>query len=184
MFKTRLTPPIQEPVSLSEQKDWLKIDGNAEDAVLTSLIAAARAHVELATRRCLMAQTWRVVLDHWPMSGVVRLPISPVMSVDKISVVGQSGETILATSLYALVDAQIDPTLVPALRPPSPDLPDGRIQIDVVCGYGANPSDVPDALRLAIKQLVADWYVHRGDGDQNPGADISTLILPFKRIKL
>jgi uncharacterized phiE125 gp8 family phage protein len=45
---------------------------------------------------------------------------------------------------------------------PAPGRPVAGIEIDVDAGYGAGPSNVPDALRQAVKLLVAHWYENRG----------------------
>lgn len=67
--------PAIEPISLNDAKNYLRVDHAADDALITSMISAARIQVESRTRRALMTQTWRVVLDRWPLSGSV---ISPV----------------------------------------------------------------------------------------------------------
>lgn len=46
------------------------------------------------------------------------------------------------------------------------------VQIHMTCGYGPNPSDVPNGCRTGIMQTVADWYENRNpattDEDQLP----------------
>jgi uncharacterized phiE125 gp8 family phage protein len=37
------------------------------------------------------------------------------------------------------------------------------IGIEYVAGYGSDGTDVPEAIRTAIRQLVAHWYEHRGE---------------------
>ena len=43
-----LTGPVGEPVSLVEAKAFLKVDDTAEDGLITTLIAAARLHIDSA----------------------------------------------------------------------------------------------------------------------------------------
>ena len=38
--------PVTEPVTLAEAKEYARIDGSAEDALITSLIKMARLHCE------------------------------------------------------------------------------------------------------------------------------------------
>ena len=57
-----LTPPVAEPLSLEDAKLFLRVEHDADDERIASLIAAARGEIELATRRVLMTQTWRLVL--------------------------------------------------------------------------------------------------------------------------
>jgi uncharacterized phiE125 gp8 family phage protein len=45
---------------------------------------------------------------------------------------------------------------------PAPGRTSAGIEIDVGVGYGEAASDVPEALRQAIRLLVAHWYENRG----------------------
>ena len=74
--------PAAEPVTLAEAKAHARIDGEAEDGLVGSLIAAARAEVENRTGRALVTQKWRIVKDQVPASGVMRLAPAPVRSVE------------------------------------------------------------------------------------------------------
>jgi uncharacterized phiE125 gp8 family phage protein len=73
--------PASEPISLAEAKNYLRVEHNADDTLIASQISAARIHVESRTRRALLTQTWRIVLDRWPQSGVVVSPLSPLREV-------------------------------------------------------------------------------------------------------
>jgi len=67
-----LTGPAIEPWSIEEAKRFLRAENDDDDAVIASLIAAARSHVEAMTRCALIAQTWRLVLDQWPNDGRIK----------------------------------------------------------------------------------------------------------------
>lgn len=47
-----------------------------------------------------------------------------------------------------------------AIWPPISRAANGLV-IDYVAGYGANASDVPAPIKLAIKQLALHWYENR-----------------------
>ncbi len=85
MISYLLAGPAEEPVSLGEAKAFLRLDGDAEDGLVTTLIAAARLHLEGTTGRALVSQSWRVVLDAWPDSRVVALPVAPLVSLSAIT---------------------------------------------------------------------------------------------------
>ena len=86
-----LAGPAEEPVSLAEAKAFLKVDDIAEDALISTLIGAARLHIEGVTSKALLAQSWRLVLDNWPEGGVVKLPVSPLLSVTGIAATDENG---------------------------------------------------------------------------------------------
>ena len=75
MASLLLTPPALEPLTLDEAKAYLRVDTAADDDLIAALIAGARIHVEAQTRRALITQSWRLVLDAWPEDG--RIPVRP-----------------------------------------------------------------------------------------------------------
>ena len=76
-----LSGPASEPVALDEARAYLRLDDTDEDALLTTLVTAARLHVESVTGLALLSQSWRVVRDDWPVDGTICLPVAPVQSV-------------------------------------------------------------------------------------------------------
>ena len=57
-----VTPPANEPVSLLEAKQHLRVDGDDDDLLIGSLIAAARQAAETQTGRQLITARWKLVL--------------------------------------------------------------------------------------------------------------------------
>lgn len=189
MTPLALTPPALQPVSLDEARAFLRLDQTHEDELLTTLITAARLMIEAASGRMLIEQGWRIVLDAWPRDGVIRLPLSPVASIEGARVYDGNGvaQTVAAGALH--LDATAEPPLI-RLAAPVPQV--GRrlaaIEIDVVAGYGAEPEDVPALLRHAVLQLAARWFEQRGDiAGRDASAlppEILALVAPFRRARL
>ncbi len=188
MISYLLAGPAEEPVSLGEAKGFLKVDDNAEDALITTLIGAARLHVEGVTGRALLAQSWRVVLDAWPESRVVKLPVSPFIAVTEINAVDGAG------ALHAIPLAQFlgepDRLLLPRSVAGMPLLRERQgIEIDYVAGFGTEPSDVPADIRQALLVLVGYWFEHRdavivaGSGAVVPSG-FDRLVAGHKRVRL
>ena len=188
MISYLLAGPAEEPVSLGEAKGFLKVDDNAEDALITTLIGAARLHVEGVTGRALLAQSWRVVLDAWPGSRVVKLPVSPFIAVTEINAVDGAG------ALHAIPLAQFlgepDRLLLPRSVEGMPLLRERQgIEIDYVAGFGTEPSDVPADIRQALLVLVGYWFEHRdavivaGSGAVVPSG-FDRLVAGHKRVRL
>lgn len=186
MSVTLLTPPAIEPVSLEDAKAWLRVDTPDEDALIGGLIAAARGVVEQHARQCLVQQGWRVTLAGWPMDGVIRLPLAPVKTVEHVRIkTSASSEMLLSAEAYRLDAAR--GVLVLVAAPPQPGVPTGGIEIDITCGFGPAADDVPAPLRLAIRQLTARWYEHRGDGagpDQTLPDDLAPLLAAYRAPRL
>ena len=186
---------------MADAKTWFRVDIDDEDDLVTSLIGAARATVETAARRVLIQQTWRLALDAWPAARIdgarpfapagapVKIPFAQVLAIDTIRVFDAFGvATVVAASSYSLVGAPNAARLLFTSAPPTPGRPADGIEIDVVAGYGAAPSDVPQPLRQAILMLVANWFEHRGDDDAadriHVPASVAALVAPYRRLCL
>ncbi|WP_067341261.1 head-tail connector protein [Stappia indica] len=168
------TPPAVEPVTLEEARAQLRVTTSEEDALLGRLIAAARGQIELATRRALITQGWRLYLDAWPPGRVVRLPVAPVASVEAVAVYDGDGLPVaLDPGDYRLEAATSPPRLKVAAGAPAGLKGFNGIEIDFTAGYGAETDAVPGPLRQAVLLLVAHWFEHR-----EPGLDPAALGLP------
>lgn len=183
-----LEPPALEPLTLDEAKTYLRVEQNDEDEAIAALIAAARLHVEGLTRRALITQRWRLSFDAWPDSGRIAVRPAPLKSLAAARVYD------LANVAHAL-DTQAfaqdlgDSSLI--FMPWSvaqPERAASGIELDVVCGYGDTALAVPEALRHAIRILVAHWYENRGlvaAGASAPlPASAAALIAPYRMVSL
>ncbi len=159
-----VAPPAAEPVSLGQTKAFLKVDHDDEDALIGTLIAAARLHVEAAIRRVLVAQGWRLVLDGWPPPGLrgrtVEIPLSPVSSVDAVTVFDREGAPVVLDPSAYVADVSSYPARLLVRDGVSPGAAFNGVEIDFTAGYG-DAGDVPAPIVQAILQLVAHWYETR-----------------------
>lgn len=183
-----LAGPAEEPVSLAEARAFLRLDDIAEDDLVQTLIGAARLHVEAVTGKALLAQSWRLVLDCWPQSRMVALPVSPFISLIEITAYDLEGEP-HAVPLAQFLDAP-DRLMLPRAVAGMPLLRErGGIEIDYVAGFGTKPEDVPADLRGAMLVLVAYWFEHRdaviaaGAGSVVPSG-FDRLVAGHKRVRL
>jgi len=166
-----------EPVTLAEAKLHMRVDLSDDDALITSMISAARDMVERYTSRTLIYTAYRQTMDNWPYD--IELPRSPAIEAAANLVTGiayitpriryYDGDGNQQTMTYAANDFEVlldnNPPLL--VLPPSGMWPityplqRGAIEIDWIAGYGSASTGIPQLLRLAIMMLVAHWYEHR-----------------------
>lgn len=160
----RIAAPAVEPVSIEEAKLHLRVDHSSDDALIGSLIAAAREWVEQATRRSLITQTWRLRLEELPVEECVELPRPPLQSVSSFTYVDSGGSTQTWSSSKYTVHTDSEPgELAVAYGEVWPSIreQEDAVTITYVAGYGANGATVPAPLRTAILLLVGHWYANR-----------------------
>lgn len=187
MRLTLLNGPAAEPLTLEEVKAHLRIDGDDEDAVLSSLITTSRLHVEAALGLALIWQNWRWQADCWPPGGVVDLMTRPLQSVDAIRVSDLEGGTVsVGPEDYWLANGGQSARIMPKSgRWPEPGPRIGGINIEFTAGYGATAADVPEPIRHALKLLVAHWYevrspVNIGSIATRVPDTVSDLLMPYR----
>ncbi|HEX8662978.1 MAG TPA: head-tail connector protein [Beijerinckiaceae bacterium] len=179
--------PAVEPVTLAEMRAYLRLDDNAEDDLVTALVKAARLLVEAASGRQLVEQTWRLVLDRWPCGRIVRLPLSPLIRVERLRVFDVAGApTDLAAGLFRAEAASDPPRVVVEAAATEPGLAAEGIHLDVVVGFGPAAADVPAPLAQAVRLLVARWFENRGDAPADTALppDVAALVAPYRRARL
>lgn len=161
-----VTPPKSEPVSLSEAKAHLRVTHDAEDALISGLIVAAREAAEEMTGRQIGVATWRLTLDGFP-SGVeaIELPKPPLVEVE--SIVYDDGSGVEQTwdpdeYIVATYDGPFAPAGQVYPRPgycyPATANRPGSVRITFRAGSEDAP---PEGLRSLMLLLVGDLYEHR-----------------------
>ena len=186
-----LTGPASEPITLAETKLYLRVDHSDEDSLISSLIQTSRLQVEAALGLALISQQWTLHADCWPLSGVVELPLRPLISVDEIRVLSADGEAEVLDSIAIAVDRHGDrPRLTSRTGYwPIPGQRLNGIAIDFTAGFGSDASAVPDDVRQALMALVGHWFEHRGL-EQVTGAasvipkHVSALLAPYRAVRI
>lgn len=160
---TRVTDPTAEPVSLAEAKTHLRVDTTADDALIASLVVAAREAIEEISGRSLMTQTWDLVFDAFP-DAPFTVPRPPLASVTHITYTDKDGNESTFASANYVVDTNSEPgrvALATDAEWPSTTLyPIGAVVVRFVAGYG-NAGDVPERYLQALKLVIGHWYENR-----------------------
>lgn len=170
-----ITPPATEPVTLAEAKAHLRVDIADDDALITSLIVAARTDCENLIQRALITQTWEKAVDAF--GEAIELPKPPLISVLHVRYDDTNGVEQTLASLSYQVDNFSEPGwVVPAY---GFDWPDTREQINAVrvrytAGYGSAAA-VPQPIKQWILIRVGQLHEHR----EQVAAGVSVATLPF-----
>jgi uncharacterized phiE125 gp8 family phage protein len=145
-------------------KAHCRVDGTADDALITGYLAAAVEYVENYVERQLMTATWALTLDSW-WRGPYRIPRPPLQTlVVTYADANNVTRTLDAGSYVVSRSARLPATVEPVLwAPPWPVLSFTNpypVTLTFVAGY-ASADLVPAALKQAILMLVAHWYENR-----------------------
>ena len=89
-----ITPPTQEPFSINEIKQNLKISSNNEDSKLESLIVIARQYAEQYMKKSLMPQSWEATYTTY-IKGTRYLPFGPIRNIKSIKIEDKMGNSSL-----------------------------------------------------------------------------------------
>jgi len=147
----------------------------SDDALLTGLIRAAREWAEGYTNRALITQTWELVLDTWPGTGYIDIPLPPLQSITDIKYKDTDGteSTWAATNYITDTDSFVGRVVLAyGCSWPSGTLyPAAGIRVRFVTGYGLATS-VPQRYKQAIMLLAAYWYENREGAAEKPLAEI------------
>ena len=157
------TAPTQEPVSVEEVKDHLRIDIDTEDALIADWITVARRHCEKLQNKAYMTQTWDWYLDDFPDTPL-DVPLPPLQSVTHIKYTDTDDtETTFGATNYR-TDTNSTPgriNLAYGCTWPSVTLKTlNGVVIRFVAGY-TSKNNVPKEVREAIKLIVGHLYEHR-----------------------
>lgn len=173
-----VTPPVVEPVTLAEAKAHCRIDSNADDAYVASLITAAREWVEAYMDETLLQQQLVMKMDGFPQE--IELPRPPMATagthtaVTITYVMNENGQTAtLETNRYR-VDRDSHPGVIRTLYGGSwPSFLLDYNSVSVTWWAGRESSaQIPQGVKNAILWLVGLWYERRMAADQGNLSEI------------
>ena len=177
------TEPTQEPVTLQEVKEYLRVEDSTDERNIRPLIETARRFAEEHLGRALVSTTYTQYYDCYddmsdPLWEGTRtgpyinyyknylvLGKGPVSSVTHVKTYDDDDTaTTMASSKY-YVDTAREPSRI-VLRtgetfPTSLRVANG-IEVEYVAGYSSIYS-IPEPIRMGILQHIAHLYEHRGD---------------------
>ena len=165
MSYTVITPPASEPLTLSEVKAALRVDGNDLDPDLTAKAKSAREVAEHESGLLLMPQTVRLELASWPADLIIkRGPVRSVASVQYWD--GSTWATVSSPDYVAWQDGtlwRVDPV---SSWPTLGDRVGPRVRVNFEAGY-ADAASVPSCIKQFIVAVTGPWFVNP-EGSAHP----------------
>ncbi len=209
-----VTGPAAEPITVAQALAFLRLDTNDEETLLSALVIAARRYVENYTGRSLINTTWALWRDGFgrrrfpepwwdgmrqgALSNLytqeerkIILPKKPLVSVTSLSTFAlDDTESTYAASNYIVNDTLENPEIV--LRDgavwPANLRASKAVKITFVAGYGASGDNVPDDIKLAMRQLIAHWFEHRDAVSENAYTEVpmgvTMLLSQYRTVEL
>lgn len=165
---------MTEPVSLEQARMHLRLDvsgdppANDEDALVSTLIVAARRHAERITGRTLVQTNLSAYWDAWRPE--LALPASPVQSITAVKYVADDGTlTTLDSGLYRADLVSLPARITPAYGAcwPYARSVTNAIQVDYVAGP---TGDVEEGIVAAMLIAIAHWFEQRSTAAELPAA--------------
>lgn len=162
-----VVPVAEEPVTLAEAKEHLRVDGTALDVTIAMHIATAREEAEQILERSVAPQTLQLILDDFP-AGPILLPRGPVTAVDWLKYDDEDGvEQTLSPAAYTLDDSLLDHWLLPAYDTDWPETREqaNAMRVQYVAGWSRSscPASIKSWLLLRIGTL---HLAHEADAER------------------
>lgn len=163
----RLTQPPVEPVSLAEAKAHIRVDSEADDALIQGLIGTAREWVENHLDRTLIRTQWQMRLDYFPHAITLpRPPFTPEEPLQAVAITytdAMGSVVALPSSQYRVLGDRTPAVVMP---PYSGSWPSARYDSDSItvswwAGYGPDQNAIPKSIKHAMLMLIGFWYENR-----------------------
>lgn len=168
---TLIAPPEDEALTLSEAKQFLRIEHDAEDALIDGAIRAARLSAEEYLRVLLLPQTYSYEFTR--IAHILPLPVGPAQSIAMISAYDADGnDTEVASDSYRLT--------IDGYGIVFPHLPSGE---SYAVEFTAGLTQVPAPIRQGMLHHVATMIEHRTGQTDFPEIT-RQLYKPYRRVRL
>ena len=170
--------PAQEPISLEDTKDFLRVLDTDSDNLITSLIVAVREHVENVTNRQLERATFELLASDF----ISKLPKNPISSIEKIEYMNADGNYVLLdASTYYLYERNgigyISYSEIPNILDHKQ-----AVKITFISGYVTVPETIKQYIRITVSNLFENkepWVIGASVAKIN-GELIENLLSPHK----
>lgn len=188
------TPPAADPVTLVEAKKQCYVDTSDDDDLIAGYIKAATDHLDGPRgilNYCIIKQSWYAYFDAFPSGSNLVIDAWPVTAIDAIEYRNSGGSwTTFSNTLYAtdFTTGNGWISLAEGASWPTPANTINAVRVTFVAGYDLEDEGAvaPSGLFLAIKMMVAHWYLNReavtvGDQGFKMPLAVDDLINKYRR---
>jgi uncharacterized phiE125 gp8 family phage protein len=163
--------PTVEPVTVTELKEFARIDGTDEDTLLGTIIISVRQAMELFLRRALVEQTIQMTFDFWDVE-MIELARPPLLSISKVFTLDEDDTetTYSSTNYYTITEAIPGKIVIKqgATLPTNTTRDVAGFGIEYLAGYGSQASDVPELIRTCLMEWGTMVYENRAECTKVP----------------
>jgi len=172
---TTTVEPVSEPITLAQAKNYLKVDFDDDNDLITSLIASARVRLEKYAGVAMSARTLQVVAY---VDEFIELPYAPLNNITKVEYWDNGTWVEMSVGDYYILGTTYKKIYMVA---------NNRMEyrFTYTCGY----TTIPQPMITALYKLIADLYDYRESSveDSKPNSNVTSayeLIKPYKRISI
>lgn len=148
---------IEEPVTVDEAKDWMRVDYEDDNDLIESMIKSARQTLEKFLNLALVDKTVSFDAKTTCEEDSIRLPY--VEDIEEITITDVDKDEEVVADNYKLRYSGVKVNY------------SGLFGIE----YDIEAGEIPEAIKEAIKMEVAERYANRGENDKTEGLSKSAL---------
>lgn len=163
--------------------------GGEAPGALETYARAATAAVEAMTGLALISRRVLWTVTRWGNGRCERVPVAPVERVNAVTRVLADGswEAVDLSAVWLRPD-DLRPMLSGARGGSLPAVPrDGRVEVELLAGFGATPDAVPAELRQAVMLLGAHYHEQRhvtADPERAAPYGVAALVARWREVRL
>ena len=168
-----ISVPSTEPITLSEAKNYLKVEDSYtdDDTLIAAIITSVRQYIETYLSTALITQTIEEKWDYFEVRDYqlrqnFNLGVNPVQSVTSISYIDTDGDSQTRSASEYVVDTHRPVARIGLKNGYTwPSIQDeiNALTVTYVAGYGNSGSSVPGNIIQAMRYLIATYYDNRTD---------------------
>ncbi len=168
--------PEVEPLTLAEIKIYLRIDGNVEDEILTTMLKTSRQLAEEYMGCSIIRQKWKLTF-FGRIDSNVALYKGPVNSVSSIKLYNRynNASTIDSSKYYLNGKHSLCLDGVYSSH---------RIEVEYLAGFATDSANIPEVIRQGLLSQIAYFYENRGTGHNSLDHTARLLFNFFRNIRL